>query len=439
VLLTDVTTQVVDRLNRNLPFGDGVNEPNRFPRVALMFRQADQKWVDAIGVLKTPFSTIKTRPLTPGRDELFLERGPAGVDTDFESFVLQADGPSQGPALFAVSYPKSLGNQVDPRTGKLPFVVAFYAKLRQNIEQRFGGLFVPDPKAKNQDRRLGHFIGYPVLSMTPQNALAPAQRADESLFHPFGWDYLFSQLWAKLNYRDNPMLSPNFHGFPCQIHASGKKAVLVVPLLSRDAGAGAFSDPAKMLATLGAIGDWIVGQRFKQTLEAAFEPRSVALAAFSSGCALLKDVLANLRVASAVHEVYLFDPPADISDEVVEAAVQWTSRNTAPGIVRVYSNRVYPALNKVTPCLPQQSPQAQSSADGRRTVVIMTEKNWRLLFGSHIKADWSPALRDLNNIPAALNDPQDIGAVFLKINPNASLHQYMPALMLTDALRRSGF
>lgn len=430
----EITADVLRRLNKNVPAGDGVTDPDRLSIIKPLLKGAD--WCATLGPGNTPYSVVTSTASSPVLDGLSL-RFIADPRLDFETFIIQLDDQAGRSRPFAVSYPKRIRSKINDRFGQLPFLVMLNPLLKQNIEARFGGFFNTDPKKTGKQERTGYYIGYESLAMDPARTLGPAEKAKESFFFPLGWDYLFFQGWAKLNYLANPMVDPNYHGYPAQIAAAGKAVVLVAPLISAEDELGGFTEPSALLNALNQIQEFIIATKMEKIIDTfpQYYLGTVAIGAFSSGNRILKKILDRVSGLTEIGEVYMFDPPRDIGSELIESVMKWSTTTFSP-MIRIYSNVLFDNMNKIVPTAVTSRPQVQKSTDGSRSVAVFTPNAWQVLFGAHIKAEWSAAFRKANGLNPALNDPSQVGAEFLSKNAFASFHQYIPALMLTDALSR---
>lgn len=436
---TDVTADCIARLNKRVPRGDGLTTPNRWREVKELAPAPAADWLSALGPLPTAFSFVQRRPASPVLDDLSLSGARFDLP-EAETFVLELPDAKGRPRLFAVWCPKDIKKIIDPKVGALSFLVMFSPLIRQNIEVRFGGSFNTDPGKKGRQTRTGFYVGYPELAMDPATVVSPSDRTNEDLFHPRGWDYLFYQIWQKLNYKSDPVIQPHCHGFPYQIAAARTGLALVVPLVTAADDVGDFVDPANFFRTLRLI-QYEIALRLEFPLSIATPPLGpIAVGAFSAGNRILKRLLDGLGAWSEVSEVYMFDPPNDVGEEVIASAVKWARTIFSPTL-RLYTNTTFKGVASIVSAAPSNLPRVNKSTDGRRSVAMFTPKAWAQLIGAHIKA--SPAFRKANDFPGGLNpkltDPVQIGEEFLRKNSGSSFHQYMPALMLTDALTRSAF
>ncbi|MET9735478.1 hypothetical protein ABZZ79_34070 [Streptomyces sp. NPDC006458] len=246
--------------------------------------------------------------------------------------------------------------------------------------------------------------------------------------YPWGWDYQFFGLLRPLRYMGDPLLDdPLPKGLPYQVHASGRNVVLVLPLprvAAQPCGEiASFAEAAVLEEYLEEIQAFM----FRRAGNFAFGSIGrLAMGSFGSGHALLSCFLA--RAANQTHplfldtlqEVYLFDPHADeagATDDALAHATAWAARGPAGAkTVRLYTQndpaKLGPLLARlgVTAGVP---PFHAETADGRKSLTSLPPAAWQSL-----------ARRLEGRVSYA-----DSGQV----------HEAIPALMVTDALRRSGF
>lgn len=439
----DVTADVIDRLNRHVPSGNGMTEPDRRPNIAGLGTAGAAQWLSDLKPQPLRVSSIRSRAASPILDDLSLF-APAPSVPESEAFVLQFEDARGRPRLFGVWHPKDIRRTLNRTSGQLPFLVMLNPLIKQNIERRFGGTFDTDPKKRGRQTETGYYIGYPSLAIDPSAPLNDTARAQEKFFHPLGWDYPFFQIWQKFNYKGDPVLQPNSHGFPYQIAAAHKCVILVVPIVSAEDDLGEFAEPPRLFHTLLMVQDHIL-----RTLGLVLESSTpllgpVAIGAFSAGNRTLKRMLEGLGAWNEISEIYMFDPPNDVGDALIDAVIKW-SRTIFNPKIRLYANTVFGNASKIVPAVPSPKPQLHKSMDGARSVAMFTPKAWARLLGEHILA--SPTFRRDNarsptkprGLNLSLTDPVDVGEDFLRKNSGSSYHQYLPALLLTDALSRSAF
>ncbi|MFI9158745.1 hypothetical protein [Kitasatospora aureofaciens] len=151
------------------------------------------------------------------------------------------------------------------------------------------------------------------------------------------------------------------------------------------------------------------------------------MASFSSGHAALTCFLgdatnqAHPLYLDTLQEVYLFDPHADLVSETLAPLAQvaaWAARGTsASKIARLYTQndpaQLAPLLGRLGVTAPGPAPFDAATADDRNSLTSLPLAAWNAL-----------AAQQGGTVPYA---------------NTGQVHQVIPALMLTDALRRSQF
>jgi hypothetical protein len=259
-----------------------------------------------------------------------------------------------------------------------------------------------------------------------------AQNADTHYkgAYPFSFDFPFFGIMTYIRYsrgiagqaNPDPLQNvPAVKGIPYQMDAAGKDLVLVLPVNRVRSEVGVMLKPAPMEMLLKEI---IAFMFRKKGVYRQSQIGRTALASFSAGNELVTTFLrASLNSDFATNklmEVYNFDLPMGFSTG--DAAMRaWTSAvsnwaatgNAADKRIRIYQQfnfaSFYQQLLGVQP--PSRTPYEISSADGNRTAVVAPGDAWA---------------RISQDMPKPNGDFQLV-------------HQIIPDLLLTDALRRSGF
>ncbi|MFJ5776895.1 hypothetical protein [Streptomyces sp. NPDC093094] len=246
--------------------------------------------------------------------------------------------------------------------------------------------------------------------------------------YPWGWDYQFFGLLRPLRFMGDPLLDDPFpKGLPYQVQASGRNVVLVLPLprvADRPCGeVSSFTEAAVLEEYLEEIQAFM----FRRAGNFAFgSVGRLAMGSSGSGHALLSCFLT--RAANQTHplfldtlqEVYLFDPhPGDAgaTDGALAHATAWAARGPeGERTVRLYTQNDPAELGPSAARLEVTAGAAPFHAetpDGRMSLTSLPPAAWQGL-----------AQRLEGRVPYT-----DSGQV----------HEVIPALMVTDALRRSGF
>jgi hypothetical protein len=297
---------------------------------------------------------------------------PATVDLVLEVANVNA------PKMIAVSWPNAIARTA--RSGPTPFLIYLHPGMAQNVG------------------RPGFY---------ENNGQKP---------YPLGWDYLFYGLWRYINYNTDPFTrDPWAKGLVYQMMASGKNAVIVLPMNKSGIESGVFKRAADTEEILNEINAFM----FRRVR--IFTPPAlgrIALGGFSSGVALQQELIGSIlasRKLRTLTEVYMFDRGHGVSRtthvndatmSAVNSAAAWAGNDPAK-IVRFYS-------------------QMESSA----------VTNYRRLVGTNPAAGVS--VTDVPGRTVAIL-PVSAWTGFAAWRSGDHLHQLISATMLTDALRRSGF
>jgi hypothetical protein len=121
----------------------------------------------------------------------------------------------------------------------------------------------------------------------------------------------------------------------------------------------------------------------------AVPPKSVgktAIAAFSSGNYYLKNWLsspANRQgsfLSNTVSAVYFLDPPSDVVDPCIAAALLWAGSADRDKRIRLYTRLPQSSHAKLLGSTPPAEPYALNSADNRRSASVVTVSSWTRTF-----------------------------------------------------------
>ncbi|MBB5926762.1 hypothetical protein [Streptomyces echinatus] len=312
-----------------------------------------------------------------------------------EVLVLRLPGVG-APQLVAVFWPAEVPRQ--PGAPPAPFLVFFRPAAAQNVPNGF----FKDPRDRHD----------PMTNDT----------------YPWGWDYQFFGLLRPLRYMGDPLLEfPSAKGLVHQIQASGRKVVLVLPLPRAD---------DRTCDEITSFGEAVFLQEYLEEIQAFMFRRAgnfsfgpigrLAMGSFSSGHALLSCFLTNPAnqnhplLLDTLQEIYLFDPHADqvsVTRTPLTHVAAWATRGAAATkIARLYTQNDPVQLAPVLSLFGMVSGQAPAHAetpDGRKSLTALPMAAWKSL-----------AERLQGSVP---------------YTNSAQVHEVIPALMLTDALRRSGF
>jgi hypothetical protein len=313
---------------------------------------------------------------TPIADGLVNFTAPKPASVAGDTFVVEVAG-VRAPRAIAVSWPTAV-----PRDEPAPMLLYYRPGCGQNVQH-------------------GYYV-------------APGLEP-----YPWAYDYAFFGMLQQLWYLQDPLIGYSDVGVPYQIAESGKKVVTVLPCNSVGPEFGSFTDPASVLDNLGEI------QAFAAAAEGllpASKIGRVALGAFSSGNGFVSRVFASGRgqrhplLTDHVREVYMFDPPNDVAEGLLNGVLTWARPLGEDAKVRWYSRGLSPhharVIGKPTP---GAGPYVVDSANGSRSAGAIDPLQWQR---SIAKATGVPSARALE-----WNDA----------------HALIAAFLLTHAMDRSGF
>jgi hypothetical protein len=358
------------------------------------------------------------------------------------------------PALIAVSWPKA----IDPKTVKqIPYLLYFR----------------PAPNT-NGDRWGPGYAGATNLGE-----------------YPYGFDFLYFELWGYFNYRADPLTyreerwrpSRKFvqdagapfltetnekfsFGLPYQIAASGKPVVLVFPILSTAGGLGQFLKADVVEQTMLAIQEYVLTKAGLSKSDATKPLGNTAIAGYSFSVDFVRRMLAERGnathnfVTNTLKEVYLFDGSRDGNaiDNTIDAALAWSQRNGggATKSIRIYSQGWSEKYQTVVGKRVTDEPFVITGANPRRTVGFLPLRVWQDAqtaarqayrvngFREHrddfahgaTAEDQSKAFGEFREFSQRDSEQSDYDK-FNKVASSDDVHFMIPATMLTDALRRS--
>jgi hypothetical protein len=331
---------------------------------------------------------IADRPVAS--DRLAFEPSAAAPTGEMRILALKLPTETSAPHYLAVFWPDAVTRERE--SAAAPVLVYFHAAVSQNVPRYY-------------------------------------ERRDEIRIketYPDGWDYLFYGLFQYMQYDGDPFAggdAPYTKGIPHQMAMSGKPCVAVLPQNSFAQEIGAFMHGDAMQDALSEIVAYMFRRR--GILRSPGVGRT-ALAAFSSGNNFVTSFLAANRhtafYTSTLKEVYMFDAPMGRGptrgqgmDRWVKQALKWlASGPSAEKKLRAYVQEATGNLRAIVTGL-KQAPTVGESSDAAITVSILPPPAW------------AQAIRANGGTP----DLRDGGF--------GETHQMISAVMLTDALRRSGF
>ncbi len=274
----------------------------------------------------------------------------------------------------------------------------------------------PDSAPSTGDKRKVPFLVYwrPTTGQNYRNGRDYNPAVPEGKY-PFGFDYLFYGLWQYLNYPEDPLTrNPGWKGLPYQSAVAGKAPVIVLPLPrntkhDEDAAIKALPEfgEAQKASWLEELLRELAAYRFRARARKDGKSPGVALvgrvglAAFSSGNdELLAFVNAQGNrkfMRDKVGEFYSFDPPLDKRARLVDAIASW-GRGDKCG--RLFL-RIAPD-------------NASKLRGGKRSLVRSGDTAWQRL-------------------------AREKGSAWAPYWTWETTHQIIASMMLTHALRKSGY
>lgn len=267
-------------------------------------------------------------------------------------------------------------------------------------------------------------------------------------FYPYGWDYLFFNLWSYLYTLTNLPNDDFLMGLAYQAYLSEKDVITVVPMMDINLKGEEIIEAKSFGQIMDGIAQFVT-QKIQETNPSfktkefvygaeelfndtnAASPYRVAVSANSNGCIYALSLFqTGLNKLNFVKEVYLFDPSQleNVHNNWVNAALAWAGRNS-DRYVRVYTQpfAAFTDRNKVINHKKVETPNTIEFHQGLdlQQVRSLAEFNLSLL---QTQPDF-----DKSFISSFKNTkPGDI-------NEWRAKHSMIPGLMYTDALRRSGF
>jgi hypothetical protein len=333
-----------------------------------------------------------TAPEPVTADGLSFVKEPL-VAPDAETLVFEIAGVS-APKLISVSWPRSL-NQF-PATDPTQFLIYFHPNIQQNL---FWCYETPQQKDAN-----GTVMKY-----------------------PYKFDYCWYIEWADMFYLSDDILTQDkgrTKGLLYQVEVSKKKVACVIPCNAPGEEVGAF----KSAASASMILKEIQGYMYRRI--GVYEPPDLgrcAIAGYSAANALIRSFLNSAEnkedpfYLENLQELYLLDPPVGKNPSapvaLAKAALEWQSAgNAANKMIRLYTQWPSNAFPLLINQGATKSPLFVATEDKRRSVLWATIKNW------------TDAVKAYGGTKK-----------FADTWTWAQAHAHFAGMMITDALRRSGF
>ena len=273
---------------------------------------------------------------------------------------------------------------------------------------------------------------WPISEPTPFFIYYPASTGQNQTYgyylgsYPESFDYLFYLFWCNHNYTTS--LS-GLKGIPYQIAHARTHVVSIVPCLYAKADeTGHYNNADFLVECLEEIQAMVFRKKGLFICQPAVG--RVALGGFSAGTQLVSNTWWKIAKhpfgVSKLMELYMFDPSEDnvgtLADRVATTEA-FVSAGGQDKMGRVYTQigsvagrtRLQQYLGSGAPNLagPAPSVRIADSADANKTAAITPAASW-------------PALDPTGNAVPIGRDANDT-------------HQLIPAMMLADALMRSGF
>jgi hypothetical protein len=273
---------------------------------------------------------------------------------DVDSVVLKLAGVNS-PQLFAVTWPKAIA----PKENADP--TPFFLFVRQGSAQNVGA---------------GYFSG---------GQLGP---------YPNNFDYANTGLFQNLHYGQDPLLQAGSKGVPYQVAKAGIDVVTVIPCNSVGPEFGVLNDTEETGKILEELQAYMFHRAGVQV-----PPTSVgktAIAAFSSGNYYLKNWLSSSAnrqgnfLSNTVSAVYFLDPPSDVVDPCIAAALLWAGSADRDKRIRLYTRLPRPSHAKLLGSTPPAEPYVRNSPDDRRSASVVTVSSWTRSFAQAL--GWTPSL-----------------------------------------------
>jgi len=254
--------------------------------------------------------------------------------------------------------------------------------------------------------------------------------------YPESFDYLYHILWANTNYCVDP-LQWSIKGIPYQIAQASKRIVSVVPCLcDTDQETGHFNDGNFVVEALEEIQSQMLRRNQLYLFQPAIE--RVALAGFSAGTGLVANTLGFTRTSQFFHkvlkEVYMFDPHINDATVVTNmlSRLNWFLTTGTPQEQLGRIGRFYTQCEDSAGAVRKALRTFVSSGGGLPPGVPPTSQGVWI-------TDSSNAARTGAVLPRAIWHSIDASGASVGSSDGRDVHQFIPAMMLTDALQRSDF
>ncbi len=337
-------------------------------------------------------------------------------------------------------------NLVDkPEPGKYT-AVEFVLEIEGNIKPKLFGVSVPaayyDSKINMQELFINvHFRRLPkeitADLFETDEALKPVDtslmnRIPGRAWYPYGWDYLFFNLFTMLSARDS-LTNLNFHAqMPFQSEKSGKHVITIFPVGdNRPIEEEKIIEPEFFGDLVNSLGLHIsesirISRRepatkknkFGQDEKLVYPVNRASVSCNYAGTAYMLKLFPGLHKIGSIQEVYLLGPPPqdNMHNQWVQLAMAWAAQDKSKHI-RVYS-QPYPDFTEWVNLINNRS-------------TIARKKPGLLLKNPQYK-NWSYA--ELAYSPTPAGTP-----AFTKQQEQLDRNQVTAYRCYRDALQRSGF
>lgn len=402
------TYLTIDLVNFNPEVLKEFGKQGASPLLTKLLAEGNMEWLKKFtGIGGSGYIQAKNTK-DPYIDELSAG-GPAGIYQAFD-LVLEAEGNIK-PKLYGVSIPLSYFDKV--LSSNELFINVHFRRLPLELASSFyetdDGLKPTDPALRN---------------------VLPGRE-----FYPYGWDYLFFNLFTFFSTESQTMYSKNFHAqMPFQSAQSGKNVITVFPVAdSKSIEDEQIIRPEVLDAVIKGIGRFvnnkIRNERGKKSTSKneteANQPYEVTRASLSCsglGALYMLMLFPHLNKLEYIKEAYLFDPPhtGDAHNKWVASAMAWAGNDKAK-YIRVYSQN-YPAFRAWETLINNRSTIAQ-----KKPWIVL--KNPEFINRSYTEFTRSPLSQD---------DQKKYEKEITAFEPYRS-HAFIPAFLYKHALEYSGF
>ncbi len=429
--LADLKAIIVEKRKKKQNIGKEAKE------VFKIAKSKNLPWLTKWGC--QPFDDYYHVKASPGHSRYieYINIVKKNIDPKTLDFVLEVDGPLK-PKLYALSVPE---NYFLPEKKLERFFFHFH--FRPAPWQAADHAYQVDGALKPVDTNL--------------SGLLPKRD-----YYPYGWDYLFSNLWTYMYSLRNRPNDSFVTGLAYQADLAGRDVITIVPMLDiQDLKAEEILTAKGFSGITEGIARWLekeiqkTNPSFKLKEGAVpdaasimqdstiFYPYRVSVSCNSNGMVLMLALMAELRKVKFVKELYLFDPTQleNLHNTWVNSALAWSGREDDK-YVRVYT-QPFKEFNERNKVIGHQDVafvpntlwhyDPQKSKDKGQSLATLRLHGLRSLAEFNLDLLKTQPDFDEDFINDFKSDAKDTIATW------RSLHSMIPGLMYTDALQRSGF